>query len=209
MKRIEPPLSIRIIYWLTNFSLFVLFLTSLATLAFNILIHTDFFGNDLQLHVQFPAKVDFLETGKLFLNGQELRVELVEASAKIHIFNTPGFIAEKIGLALIFVTLFSTYLIWIFRKFIKNVKNGDVFSIENIFILKKLAYGLVAFWLFTTIYMRISYYYIAGHLEFENVQITNDIPNYSGILFVALFIWVIAHIFITGLKLQQERELTI
>jgi len=47
------------------------------------------------------------------------------------------------------------------------------------------------------------------NLQFENVRITNEIPSYSGILMAALFLWMLAHIFITGVKLKQENDLTI
>ncbi len=57
--------------------------------------------------------------------------------------------------------------------------------------------------------MQIANYYIAEHLNFENIRITDEIPDYSGILFAALLLWVLAHIFETGLKLQQEKDLTI
>lgn len=209
MKTKKTPLSIRVIYWTTNFSLGILTLILLASIAFNILLYTNFFGNDMQLHTHLPVKLDFLEIGNLHLNNQDIKVELVEASARIHFFNTPSFITKKIGLVILLVILGTGYSTWIFRTFIKNVKNGETFTIKNISILKKLAYGIAGFWLFTLIYMRIFYYYIAKNLEFENIRITEDLPNYSGILFIALFIWVLAHIFITGLKLQQEKDLTI
>lgn len=209
METKRAPLSIRIIYWLSSIVIGLLALVLLATIVFNILLYTDFFGNDMQLHTNLPVKVDFLEIGNLHLNNQDIKVELVEATTRIHFFNTPAFITRKVGMAILFVVLIAGYLTWTFRRFIKNVKNGDTFNIKNISLLKSLSYGLVGFWLFTMIYMRIVYYYIAKRLEFENLLITDDIPNYSGILFIALFIWVLAHIFITGLKLQQEKDLTI
>ncbi len=209
METKKAPLSIRIIYWLTNISLGLLALIIIASLVFNVLLYTDFFGNNMQLHIQLPVKVDFLETGVLHLNNQDTKVELVDATTRIHFFNTPDFIAKKVGIAILLVTLFAGYLTWIFRTFIKNVKDGETFNIKNIRLLKTLAYGIAGFWLFTVVYMRIAYYYIAQNLEFTHVHITNDIPNYPGILFIALFIWVLAHIFITGLKLQQEKDLTI
>ncbi len=209
MALIKPPLSIRIIYWFSNIVVGLLTLVFLATIIFNILLYTDFFGNDMQLHTDLPVKVDFLETGNLYLNGQDIKVELVEASTRIHFFNTPNFIAKKVGFALLFVILFAISLTWLFRIFIKNVKEGKTFTVKNITLLQKLAYTLVGFWLFTVIYMRLAYYYIAKNLEFQHVLITDDIPNYSGILFVALFIWVLAHIFIKGMRLPEEQDLTI
>ena len=209
MVLIKPPLSIRIIYWFSNIILGLLTIIFLATIVFNILLYTDFFGNDMQLHTALPVKVDFLEMGNLYLNGQDIKVELVEASTRIHFFDTPNFITKKVGIALLFVVLFAIGLTWLFRTFIKNVKEGETFTVKNITLLQKLAYTLVALWLFTVIYMRLAYYYIAKNLEFEHIFITDEIPNYSGILMTAFFIWVLAHIFITGVRLQEEQDLTI
>ena len=209
MVLIKPPLSIRIIYWLSNIVLGLLTLVFFAAIVFNILFYTDFFGDNMQLHTTLPVKVDFLEKGNLYLNGQIVQVELVEAASRIHFINTPNFISKKVGIAVLFVVLFGLSLTWLFRTFIKNVKDGETFTVNNILLLQKLAYTLVALWLFTVIYMRLAYYYIAKNLEFEHVLITDDIPNYTGILVAALFLWVLAHIFITGVKLQEEQDLTI
>lgn len=209
MEHQRKPLSIKIIYWLTNFSFGILGLILLVTIVFNILLYTGSFGNNFQLHTQLPVKVDFLEIGNLHLNGKDVKVELVEATTKIHFFNTPKFITRRIGIVIFIVVLGAFYLTWIFQTFIKNVKNGDIFNIKNIMLLKKLSYGLVGFWLLTIVYMRVFYYYIVENLEFERIYLRDDIPNYFGVLFVALLVWILAHIFITGLKLQQEKDLTI
>ena len=209
MKIIKPPFSISFIYWSTQVIFYLLLCVAAGALIFNILLYTDFFGDDMQLHTYLPAKVDFLEKGDLFLNGQHVSVELVEASTRIHFFNTPDFISKKIGLVLLVVVSMIIYLVFEFRKFISRVKKGIIFTQNNIFSLKKIAYGLVALWIFTNVYFRIANYYIAANLSFEQVRITNETPYYSGILFLALFIWVIAHIFITGLKIKEEQDLTV
>ena len=46
-------------------------------------------------------------------------------------------------------------------------------------------------------------------IKIEGVQITHQVDQHAGVLLVALFIWVLAHIFMTGLKLQEEKDLTI
>jgi len=211
MESIKSPLSIRIIYWLTSFSLVMMIIVSLAAIVFNFMLYTKFFEGDsnMQLHTDLPVKVDFLEIGKLRLNNQSVDVQLVEATSRIHFFNTPLFITRKVAPVIFLLVSGVVYMIWIFRNFIKNVKNGEIFNIKNITLLKHLSYGMVGLWLFTVVYMRIFYYYIVKNLEFENVRITEEIPNHSGLLFTALLIWVLAHIFITGLKLQEEKDLTI
>ena len=208
MNKTLAPLSIRIIYWITVISQFLLGLVIIATIAFNVFIYLDISDN-LQLHTQFPVEIDFLEVGSLEINDQIIKVEFVEANSKIHFIDTPRFIANKVAIAMLIVSVGFFYLLLIFKKFIKNVKNGDTFNINNIKILKKLSYGLVVLWAFTNIYMFLLYHYIGTRIEMDNIKISSNLNNYSGILFAALLIWVIAHIFIKGLELQEEKDLTI
>jgi hypothetical protein len=205
----KAPLSIRIIYWFTNIILGLLMLVFIASIVFNILLFTNVFGDDVQLHTRLPAKVDFLETGKLHLQNQVIKVELVDATTQIHFIDTPAFITKKVGLVMVVVIIFAGFLTWTFQRFMRNVKNGEVFTIRNISLLKRLAYGIAGFWLFTVVYTQLAYHVMAKYLQFENVRITNEIPSYSGILMAALFLWMLAHIFITGVKLKQENDLTI
>ncbi len=209
MKTHSSPLSIRIIYWTTNFAMLVLGLVFIASIVFNIMLYTDFFGNNLQLHTSFPVKVDFLQKGVLTLGQQQVDVEFVQATSKIHFINTPVSIARKIAPIISLISFFAIFMFSVFRKFILNVKQGLTFNIQNINLLKKLSYILVGFWIFTMIYMRVFYYYIAQNIEIANVRIGNQFSSYVGILFVALIIWVLAHIFATGLKLQEEQDLTV
>lgn len=209
MKKIKSPLSIRIIFWITNISLGFLLLVFVLVLIGNVFLHAGYFRENMQLHTDLFAEVDVLETGNLHINDQDIKVELVETKPRIHFIDTPYFITKRVGFALIIVTLFACFLFWTFQRFIKNVKDGKIFYVKNIALLKRLAYGIAAFWLFTYVYSQIMYHYIAKRLEFESVTVSGEGPDYSWMLFLALFIWVLAHIFITGVKLQQENELTI
>lgn len=209
MRTSKTPLSIKIIYWLTQIIFGLFLLVSAAIVIFNIMLFTDFFGNDLQLHTRFPVKVNILEVGNLYLNNTNIKVELVEGVTQIHFFNTPMILARWTGTALLMVTLVALYAIFSFRKFIVNVKNQLIFLEENIQHLKNIAYAILILWIFTIIYMRIMYQSIAKHVEFEHVEILNDFPNFAGLLMAALFIWVLSHIFMTGVKLQDEQNLTV
>jgi hypothetical protein len=52
-------------------------------------------------------------------------------------------------------------------------------------------------------------------MEFEHISLMKtvtlsmDMFSNQSTLFIAIFIWVLAHIFITGLKLQEEKDLTV
>ena len=202
-------LSIKILYWLINIILGLFSLVIVAVIVFNILLYTNYFDDSMQLHVLLPVKVSFIETGLLHLNSQNIKVELVEAISKIHFFDTPNFITRKAGFILFLIVSLTAYFLWVFRLFVKNVKNGIVFTIKNIKHIKTLSYLLLGFWLVLIVYARLVYYYIVTNMHFENIQITNDYQNYSGVLLAALLVWVIAHIFGVGLKLQQDNDLTI
>lgn len=209
MKIIKPPLSLRLIHWFNNIVLGLLTIVTLGAIVFNILLYTDFFSDDMQLRTSFPAKVNFMEEGDLYLNGDHLKVRLVEATTRIHFINTPDYITKKAGIALLIILITALLLVWEFRKFVINVKKGDVFTKNNIHSLQKIAYILVGIWVFTAVYMRLAYYYLNENIHFENIVITDEIPNYEALLFVALFVWALAHILMSGLKIKEEQELTI
>lgn len=209
MKKKKTSLSIQVMYWLSTFSLALLGLVLLATVVFNIMLYTDFFGNDLQLHTNFPVKVDFHEEGVAYINNEEIKIKFVEASPKIHFFNTPLFIARRIGVAIFIVTSSVCFGLGVFRKFVKNVRDGMTFSKVNINLMKILAYTISVFWLFMIVYDRLFYYSFVESIDIKNVHISEEFSNYPGVLLIALFLWVLAHIFIKGLELQDDNDLTI
>lgn len=209
MNNSKTPLSINIIYWLTQFIFGLLLFICGAAIVFNVMLFTDFFGNDLQLHTRFPVKVNILETGSLFLNGKNINVELVDGITQIHFINTPLFLARWIGTALMLACFVILYITFSFRKFIINVKKRIIFVEDNIQHLKNMAYGILGLWFMTIVYMRIMFQVIGSKVEFEQVEITEDYPIFAGLLMVALFIWILSHIFMMGVKLQDEQNLTV
>ena len=46
-------------------------------------------------------------------------------------------------------------------------------------------------------------------MEFDNVVISDKMDYNGDILLIALVIWVLSHIFISGLRLKEEQELTV
>ena len=73
MIKLKAPLSIRIIYWFTVVLQVVLGLGILVTIVFNVLVHMGM-ADDLQLHVQFPVEVDFVEVGNLNIDNNDVKV---------------------------------------------------------------------------------------------------------------------------------------
>lgn len=209
MKNHKIPFSIKLLYWLTNIVFVLMILVCALVLLMNVLLYTNVFGEDVQMHAQLPVNVDLLETGNLHLNRQNIQVKLVDASAQIHFVDTPEFISRRIGVIVLVVTILILAVVRTFQLFMKNVYKGEVFILRNILLIKNLAYGLFAIWLFTIIYMHLFYYIVAKNLNFENVKIQDDVQSYSGVLIVSLFVWILAHIFEVGLRLKEDKDLTI
>lgn len=209
MKKNKNPLSIKIIYWLTNIIYWLIIVVGGGVLVFNVLVYTSFFGNDLQLHAHLPVKANVLEEGTLRLNSTTHKIALVNASSQVHLINTPISVARKYGTVLLIAFMFLFYLFFTFRKFIVNVHKDIIFEDVNVDLLRHLAYGLLAFWFFAILYSRLAYAYIKNAIDFQHVEITEEYRNFAGLLMLALFVWVLSHIFQRGVKLQEDKDLTV
>ncbi|NQU88688.1 MAG: DUF2975 domain-containing protein [Mariniphaga sp.] len=209
MEKYKAPISFKIIYYVTAIIYYLSAFACLIAFGLTMLILTGILKNGLQLHVLMPVEFDLLEIGNLYMNSSNIKVEIVEAVGKVHFIDTPLFLARWISLALIFVVTGGFYILDLFWKFIKNVKNGIIFEFENIRLLKKIGFGLMGLWLYLIIYSQILKYTIAKWLEFDDVSITGDDRNYVALLLFGLFIWVLSHIFIKGSELEEENKLTI
>ena len=209
MKKKKSPLSIRIFFWFTNVIFWLFTVLFVAIIVVNVSLYFGAFQERMQLHVKFPVNVDFLEKGTLHINNTEIDVEIVEANGSIHFFETPVFISKRFFGAAIPVFLIIFFMFWMLKKFIKDVKNEKIFDIPNIKRLKYIAYAILGLWLYVKVYMQIVYYYIAKEVKFEMIKVSDQQENFAGLLFSALFIWVLAHIFTVGLKLKEDNNLTI
>ncbi|VAW27047.1 hypothetical protein MNBD_BACTEROID07-1710 [hydrothermal vent metagenome] len=214
METKKAPLSIRIIYWVTNISFWLSVLASFLLLVDGILIYANqkadpgFEGRFL------PVVIQLQNTGHLNLSNQSTTLKLTTYTIGIEVNNPPRFIVKKIILLNLLLYVIGAYILWIFRMFVKNVKKGEIFSIKNISLLKKISYILISSWLLGVVYSQFTLYIITNHFKFTHVQMMGNLPDYllnmnPNKLWMALFLWVLAHIFITGLKLQQEKDLTI
>lgn len=209
MEKQKSPLSIRVIYWLTNIASFLYLFTSVTVVVLVALLLFDVIGDDVQLHTDFPVKIDFLNEGTLQLKETVAIIQVVEAHGSIHFIDTPKTIIKSLLPILFVIIPIFGYLLWVFRNFIMNVKRDIIFDNSNITYLKRLAYGLMSFWFVCVVYARVFYYTLAKNIEIENAEVSSEFPEYAGILLVGLFIWMLAHIFKVGLDLQKEKELTI
>ena len=203
----QQVLSIKIIYWITNLTFWLYSFIAVVMLFFAIALFFSFF-NDLQLNIGLPVSINFIEKGSLSISNTPIGVELVEMFGQVHFINTPVFIGKIYSIFLLGIIIFTFYISFTFKKFISNVYKGAYFEFQNIILLKNIAYALLGIWIFSIVYAYFQYYYIARNLQFENL-VVGDVKTSPEILLIALFIWVLSHIFQKGLELQEENNLTV
>lgn len=209
MEKRKRHLSISIIYWMTQIIFWLFVVVFFGAFVANVLLHTVDIGNTLQIHTDLPSKASYTEKGTLTLFGEIHKVEFLEASGKVHFIDTDQYLAKWFGGLLIGVVSVSLFIILAFKRFIGNVYRGLIFERYNIRMLKNMAYGLIIFWGFMVFYSRMFYFFIARHLSFEHIKITDEINSYGFLLFIALFLWVLSHIFMLGVKMQEEQNYTV
>jgi hypothetical protein len=209
MKKKKNPLSIVIIYWLTQIVFWLMVMVFFGAIVANIALQFGVIGKDLQIHTEMPVETSYIQKGSLEILGVLQEVEYVEATGKIHFIDTNPELAKWFGYLLLGVASITLYIFLSFKRFIGNVYRGYIFERFNIRMLKKMAYGLIIFWGFMIIYSRMFYYFVAREIRFEHLEISSNMDSYGFLLLAALFLWVLSHVFLTGVKLQDDQSLTV
>jgi hypothetical protein len=184
-------------------------LASSIGVIIGIAILLNVFGDDLNLHVGLPTSFNVIEEGQISLGSINTNVRILEAKGKINLIETPYQLRLVYGIFMIFILAITFYLFFMFRKFVTHVYKGAVFVKSNIQLLKRISYGLLAFWGFIVVYNLTQHFLIAKHLEFKTIEMTSNLEFYPFVLIIALFLWVLSHIFMHGSDLEEEANLTI
>ncbi len=210
METSKKPLSIKVIYWITNITFWIyVAVTLLALVLVAVLMFSEL--ELLQLHVGIPVEVNVIEKGTLDLNmlSSLANVKLVEMTGNVHFIDTPPEVGRVYAVIIFSIVILFLYIFLIFKRFIGNVYDGLYFDLKNISLLKRISYALVIIWIYLVFYAYFQYYFLVINMNFDTIEFTSDVQTYPVILIVALFIWVLSHIFMKGCELQEEHNSTI
>lgn len=207
----KTPLSIRIIYRITSIVYYIAaFATALGlivTIAF--LAGADMFPRDYNLAVEMPVEVDFEEIGAIDILGEKVEAKIVDAVGQVQLKNAPPSVTNFFILPLLVIFPLMFWLIFLFHRFIRNVSDGIIFDDSNFYLLRKLSYGLAIIWLVTIVYFQVLKYILFQDFQFAMITLSSNSQWDWWILGSALFTWVLSHVFLKGLELQKENELTV
>jgi len=209
MEKTKRPLSIRIIYWITEVIFWLMTTVSTFMIIGCIILMMGFKPPDLNLHVKAPFLFSMDGQGVIDTYKGELPIRLVNQSGQLHFINTPLSVARPIAGSIIVIMIIAVNLFWMFRKLIRNVYHGKYFDKRNINYLKYIAYWVLGLWLAMKIYFWIFYYIIEDRIIFEGITIHEQVNTHNYLLLISLFIWTLSHIFKKGLELDETQKLTV
>ena len=101
--------------------------------------------------------------------------------------------------------------IWYCKKFMQLIIVGNYFQKETIKNIKLLSYLILLVWVVNFLYEIIisSIWNKNGMIKFlDEPNIIVDVPSVSLLIF-ALVLWVLSHVFMQGVELKEENNLTI
>tara|TARA_B110000211_G_scaffold24256_1_gene24973 strand:- start:2143 stop:2610 length:468 start_codon:yes stop_codon:yes gene_type:complete len=104
-----------------------------------------------------------------------------------------------------------TLCVFYFKKFMKKINDGHYFNRDTIKNIRHISYLLFSVWLIkllsSTLLNFISFDLI--HMNpMSEFHISNNFPSMA-ILLSAMIFWILSHVFLHGVRLEEENELTI
>lgn len=205
----KTPLSIRIIFVVSR----CILICAIFFCLVNIYISTGLFtGNPRDnsvTTVSLPLISKNSESGTAYFYGKEVGIKFVNAHAELEVFDAPRAVLWITGFYMILVALVVLYFSYLFYLFIRNVRDGKIFSADNFKLLRKIGTGLLVLSVFTIIAKRIWEHAFYSEAMIRKVSIAPPEGNFWPLFVSALFLLTLAHIFQKGLELKAENELTI
>ncbi len=209
METQNQSFSIKLIYWGTQIT-FWLFCASLLVGVFLSVGFIYGFIRPDNLAVGVPVGLDLAQNGLLQIDGHDIAVRFVEMQGRMRFSDgTPQFIGRIYGVFMLLAIALFFYVFYTFKNFIGTIYKGDFFNKRNIGLLKRIAYAVAFGWVFMLVYSYFQYFFIVQRLDYPVLDSAADLQFYPAVLLAALFIWVLSHVFVKGVELQENNDLTI
>ena len=146
----KAPVSVRIVNFLTQIVFWWIVILTVAVFVVNVLLLTgSSLGDNFQLRIQLPVTFSVNEVGSVDLFGEPNDISLESATSQVRIVDTPRKLSAMLARVVFLVLLLALFIIWKFKSFIFQIKNGQIFMKENIRNLKHIAFGFLGLWVIT------------------------------------------------------------
>jgi hypothetical protein len=207
MKRVSG--SIRFIYGFTTIIYYVVIVFLLIDFIDALGLFFGFWGEDKIITLGIGLEADFKGIGEVTFMGTKTNTEFVNSCGSLRFVDAPLALVRFYTIKTLIFTPVAFWLYSAFYSIIRNVRKGKIFVIKNLYLLRTIGYVLTGFWMCKVLYKNMLAYLFFKDLHFEGIEFSSRDDQYLGMLLVGLFIWVLSHIFLKALELQEENELTI
>ena len=192
------------IYWYFQ----LIFITAIIFTGLSLLFNVEFIDlNYLNgFKIQF-SKIIFSDP--LVYNGVNYEFTLTNGEGRLHINDLDQkFIYLRILAALVDSIIY-LMIIYFLRKIFKNLTENQYFVAVNGMYIKKIAFSIILLAFVPEIIHYLTDRWIIGAIELKNVMIKNEFNFEFETILLGLLVFVISIIFLRGIELKEDQELTI
>jgi hypothetical protein len=165
-------------------------------------LHDDF--TRLALPVNLPKAEMLKKVEEVTTPLQNVQLETKSATLSIQIVNTPVVITGSLLLLVAFELLILN-TIYNLRLVFSNLKNGYSFSVQNVRSVKQAALSIALFFFLQLFIYMCAVLVIRLNIPSGYQLSLGPDPDFK-ILLIAAILYIVAEIFNSGLKLQEENE---
>lgn len=173
-----------------------------------LVLNVDFFNVDVLkgFKIHF-SKINFLHP--ILIDGEEHIVKLTNGEGRLHIENfNQSFIYMRIFAAFIDSFLYLLILYFI-RKIFKNLTANQYFISENGILIRKIGFTIITLAILPGIIHYITDMMVINTIHIKDVILKNEfILDFQTIL-LGVLVFVISIVFLRGIELRKDQELTI
>ena len=152
-------------------------------------------------------KITFVEP--MIYNGDTYKYSLTNGKGRLHIADLDQKFIYLRMLAAMIDSVIYLMIIYFLRKIFKNLTENNYFISANGIYLKKVSLFII---LMSFVSQLVQYWtdlLIKNTLEFESIIIKNGFDFRFQTILLGLLVYVISIVFLRGVELQEDKDLTI
>jgi hypothetical protein len=219
-SKTDSPMSIKLMYQISKLACF---LTIIFASIISLTLLTGAFSIDLPVTSYLNSETSTVE--EVLRNQRMTNVDTYSNNKKDQALNLKEKIYYKhailkqlppvkktiIVISSLYILYALTLCVFYFKKFMKKINDGHYFNRDTIKNIRHISYLLFSVWLIkllsSTLLNFISFDLI--HMNpMSEFHIANNFPSMA-ILLSAMIFWILSHVFLHGVRLEEENELTI
>ncbi len=196
--------SIVNILWFFQWAVLLAIVVYVSFLVLNV----DFFNVDVlkgfQIHF---SKIDFLQP--VLIDGKEHIVKLTNGEGRLHIENfNQSFIYMRIFAAFIDSFLYLMILYFI-RKIFNNLTDNQYFIPENGILIRKIGFTIIGLAILPDAIHYVTDRLVVKTIKIDDIILKNEFNIDLQTILLGVLVFVISIVFLRGIELKKDQELTI